>query len=363
MVRFGVEEEFMVLDRRSLEPISAGASARAALRSDAVESARAGSPVAGEASMEFLDCQVEVATSPSETLHSAGEELAAFRNTLGKFARRSEVLVSSVGTPYGSAYSSSVTPKQRYRTIANLMGGLTHEHFINGLHVHTEIRNIEERVRALNSIRPWLPVLLALTTNAPFWRTKTSGFVSWRSILLRRMPTMWCPPVFHDADDYHRRVDRLVNMGAVLDRAFISWAARVSDRYDTVEVRVFDAQLTLDDTLFAVALARSVITESPSTVHIDSEAIDASLWMAAHDGMRSHLVDPLTGEIAPAWSVAHGLLDAIKNSLVMHRDDLFVEAQVALVREQGTGADRQCAALAQSGSNGLRMLLEQSLTG
>lgn len=355
MVRFGIEEEFMVLNRRTLAPVPQGAAARAALTSQSALTSRDESP--GGASSEFLDCQVEIATSPSLTLVEAGEELEKYRRLLGGFSRRADVLVASSGTPYGYTDTLSVTAAQRYRAIADLMGGLAREHLVNGMHVHTEVVDIEDRVHALNAVRPWLPILLACTTNSPFWRKRTSGFASWRSILLRRLPTMWCPPVFRDADEYQRRVDRLVELGAVIDRASIAWAVRVSDSYDTVEVRVFDGQLTIRDTLLAAALTRAIVSERPQTLTMDSETIDASLWMAARDGMRARLIDPRTGDVAPASGVLRALIESAQGALSEYDDLDFVEHRIGRLHEFGTGADRQHDALSQGGVEGLARLL------
>lgn len=358
MVRFGVEEEFMTLHPHTLAPVPKGPAARVALHRDATASARAGASVSGDISAEFMDCQVEVATSPAQTLDDARCELTAFRASLRAYAQRADVVVCSAGAPYGDARESAVTSKSRYRAIADLMGGLTREHLVNGLHVHVEECDVEERVRALNAVRPWLPVLLALSANSPLWGGEDSGFASWRSILIRRLATMWCPPVFQDADDYQRRIDRLIDTGAVLDQASIAWAVRVSHHLDTVEVRVFDAQLTVADTLLAAALTRSLIVERPVTAPIDSEAIDASLWMAARSGMDARLIDPLTGGVASAWSILGGLRKATGDALRAHDDAEFVDAQLAVLREQGTGAARQRAALAGGGTPALRALLD-----
>ena len=241
--------------------------------------------------------------------------------------------------------------------IADFLGSLTREHLVNGLHVHTEVIGVEEQVRALNAVRPWLPVLLAATANAPFWRGQDSGFASWRSMLLRRLPTMWCPPVFQDAQDYQHRVERLVTLGAALDPASIAWAGRVSDTYDTVEVRVFDAQLTVADSLFAAALTRAIITDRPRTVALDSEAIDASLWMAARGGMRARVVDPLTGDVSPVSAVLQALCETVRNALEEHGDLEFARSRIERAQAEGSGADRQRRAVASGGALGLAGLL------
>lgn len=255
-----------------------------------------------------------------------------------------------------------ITPIPRYQVIADGMGSLANEHFVNGLHVHIEVLNADERVRALNAVRTWLPLLLALSANSPFWHGEDSGFASWRSVHLRRLSTMGCPPKFHDRADYEARIDRIIQLGAAVDRASISWAARLSENYDTVEVRVFDVQLCVDDALLLAGLTRSLIAEQPATVPQSSEAIGAALWVAAREGTSGLIINPLTGEIAPVWEVGACLVDALGNALTAHGDQSLVEDRMALLKNEGTGAERQRHAAMRGGRAGLRRLLVDSLT-
>src|SRR5690606_39523945 len=125
-------------------------------------------------------------------------------------------------------------------------------------------------------------VLLALSANSPFAGGAPAGHASWRSTLIRRLPVSWGPPPFHDADEYHRTVDRLMQMGALPARSSVSWAVRLSDRYRTVETRVCDAQLSAEDSLVRAAVTRAIVLTGERCEHPVSPAMrEASLWVAA----------------------------------------------------------------------------------
>src|SRR5690606_41912189 len=148
----------------------------------------------------------------------------------------------------------------------------------------------EARVRALLRLRERLPLLLALSANSPWANGVSAGLASWRSTLIRRLPVSWGPPAFRDADEYHRTVDRLVEMGALPARSSVSWAARLSDRYETVETRVCDTQLSPEDALLLAALTRAIVNadgnvDDPMT----PEVLDAALWLAARPGLDAQL--------------------------------------------------------------------------
>lgn len=346
---FGVEEEFFFLDRSTLAPVSLGSSARESV---------VGESLPGTVCAEFLTCQIEHATSPVVSVAEAREQLDSFRAHLARYAEHNTILGAGMGTPFGTASSSIVSDSGRYRTIARWLGDIVGEHQVNGLHVHVEIPDADDRVHALNAVRPWLPVLLALSTNSPFWHGRDTGYCSWRTILLRRFPTIGSPPPFRDADDYRAGVNRLVELGAAPDAASLAWLARISERFPTVEVRVFDAQLTAEDALLMAALTRALLTSAIAPQNdIDTDAVDTSLWMAAREGLDGRLLHPLTGGVSETRSLVQLMLRMLTPALQATGDLDFVADRLARLLADGTGADRQRRAFARDGINGLRSLL------
>lgn len=88
----------------------------------------------------------------------------------------------------------------------------------------------------MNRIRPWLPAIIALSANSLLWDDHDTGFASWRSVHFRRWPLQGCPPEFADAADYDRRVQRMVGIGSVIDTGLVTWLARLSETYPTIEL-------------------------------------------------------------------------------------------------------------------------------
>ncbi|WP_144874462.1 YbdK family carboxylate-amine ligase [Microbacterium sp. 1.5R] len=349
MARFGVEEEFFLLDGKTLLPLSMNEGTR-----DRIVGHRAG----GTVTPEFLTSQLETASAPLDTTADARVQLQGMRVAMARDAAEDHAIVAATGTPFVWSDEVVVSSSPHYDRVAALLGGLTRTHEVNGLHVHVEVHGDEERAAALNRIRAWMPALLALTGNSPFDRGVASGFASWRSILTRRLPTGWTPPHSRDYAQYRAHVDGLLALGGVTEATSIGWTARLSERYPTVEVRVCDAQLDVDDALLAVALSRALVAseELDACPEVGLDAIDASLWTAARFGQQARIVDPTTGDAAPTWDVVERMLSRIAPALTAQGDDAFVAAQLARIREQGTGAERQLRALAQGGPEGLRDL-------
>lgn len=361
MARIGIEEEFVLLDEDTLVPL--------AMSADTVARITAPRSI-GQVMPEFLTCQLECATGPVDTRADAAAQLHDLRAAVGAHAAPLHAVVASTGTPLATTRSLAVSSSAHYDAVAEQLAHITRGHVVNGLHVHVEVPDAEERVRALNRVRGWLPALLALSGNSPFAEGLPSGFASWRSILIRRLPASWTPPHFHDLDDYRAQVEQLIAVGAITEPSSLSWGVRISERFPTVEVRICDAQLDVDDTLLLAALVRAAVlgdglgvaagVDSRSAGASTVDAIDASLWTAARRGMDARLLDPTTGRVADAWAVVTRLLDVARPVLQEHGDAEFVADRLARIRVDGTGAQRQERAYAQHGLPGLSALYRRS---
>lgn len=342
---FGLEEEFMLVDPGSLEPVPEAREILESLRRDASAGA--------DGTKEFLASQVEHSSRVFSTLPEALTEITAFRDRLAATAAERGLGAASVGVPFQTTPYPLLTPGDRYEEVEHEFRSVVADHQVNGLHVHVHIPDRESGVRALNRVRPWIPVLLALSGNSPFWRGADTGFCSWRSIILRRWVTAGCPPVFEDAADYDRRLRQLVGVGGTVDVETIAWNARLSEHWPTLEFRVFDAQLDAADSVLLAGLARGLVAtaldedDAASPSAPPPELLDASLWHAARDGIDGSLVHPFTGEMVPARVVVDAMLERIRQRLEIADDLDFVTAGLDRLFRDGTGAQRQRAAHAR----------------
>jgi len=348
--RFGIEEEFVLLDAGTLSPVSAGGLRESIPPSDA-DGARF--------SAEFATSQIETATEPVRSLSEAAQQVERMRRMLAEHAP-SETVVAATGAPFTMAGPAQISSSPHYDDVSALIGRLASEHIVNGLHVHVEVSDDEERIRALRRLREALPVLLALSANSPFAGGVSSGLASWRSTQIRRLPVSWGPPAFRDADEYHRTVDQLVSVGLLPARSSVSWAVRLSDRYETVETRVCDAQLRTDDTLLLAALTRAIVVTENRVEHpMTPEMLDGSLWLAARHGMKARLPS-VHVDAETAWNAVERMLDDIGPVLDELGDAEFVRDRLDRLRMEGTGSQRQLRAYETGGAGGLARLFLQS---
>jgi len=359
----GVEEEYLLLDPQSGKPAAVADTVAAYLEGTA-HVAR------GDIQRELLSCQIETATSVCSTLTEAEESLLNFRRSLDAAARKSGVRAAATATaPRIDESYPEVTDKLRYHQLKASAKGIVADQFVNGQHVHVEVPDRETGVQVLNRIRPWLPAVVALSANSPFWQDRDSGFASWRTISYRRWPLQGCAPIFADAADYERRIQRLVDTSVIIDRGVLTWIARLSDHYPTVEVRAADVQLRASDAVLLAALIRGLVSTAAAEAgrglpcpQPDAEVLDAAVWQAGRQGMAGQLIDPLAGVLLPAEAVLEQLLRHIRPALEEAGDAEWVDASLAQIRAEGTGAERQRRAMEQGGLPALLDLYAGSLT-
>jgi carboxylate-amine ligase len=305
---------------------------------------------------DFLTSQIEINSPPTRTLDELRRSLAELRLAVSDAAERAGARLLAVGTGLVDGAYPPVADDPRFHRMVEGFGELCRSPGLNGMHVHVAVPGRELGAQVLNHLRPSLPVLQAMTTNSPFFGGVDTGYASWRSVLWTRWPTVGPPPYLADAADYDRRLAQLRQTGAMLDEPMLYWYARLSSRYPTVEVRVGDVCLGLDDAVLVAALVRGLVLTAlydvamgRSAPAIDQELLVAAHWRAARDGLEGMGVDARTGELRPAWHLLRQLVEAVGPALERHGDLPMVKILLGRLRSRGTGAARQRAAFARTG--------------
>ncbi|WP_029432463.1 glutamate--cysteine ligase [Blastococcus sp. URHD0036] len=362
MRTLGVEEELLVVDPDGvpvpLGPQALAAAARwgeaetvgehdRAARGQADDDGGGDGDPAGHLVPELKAQQIELGTRVCSDLAGVTEELRHWRG-------RADAAARAVGARVAALASSPVrvepvtTPGERYADMTETFGLTALEQLICGCHVHVSVADDEEGVVVLNRIRVWLPVLTALTSNSPFWLGRDSGYASFRSQSWNRWPSSGPTELFADAADYARVVADLVATRTIVDTGMVYFDARLSEQWPTVEVRIADVALHVEDAVTHAGLVRGLVETAARewrdgipAPDVRTEVVRASGWRAARWGMSGDLVSPATGRPAPAAEVVAALLDHVRPALADAGDDERVSAGVATILDRGTGADEQ----------------------
>ncbi|HEY0639576.1 MAG TPA: glutamate--cysteine ligase, partial [Pseudonocardiaceae bacterium] len=311
--RFGVEEEFLVVDpvSRAVVPL-AGAVLRRA-------EPCLGALVGGE----ITELQVEARSEPCRTGAELYTQLTTARQGLQAAAAAEGVRIVATGTPVlGNAVPAPVTVGPRQNLGNTTFRGLHHELSFCALHVHVELPERDRAVLASNHLRPHLPALLALAANSPYWAERDTGYASWRVMQWHRWPVAGPPPYFRSAAHYEQLVQILLDSGALVDEGTIFWDVRPSSHLPTLEVRVADVPTTVAESVLLAVLVRALVIGALAAVdrgdpgpELSPELLRLAYWRAARDGLSGHGIDVHTGRQLPTVELVWRLLSAARPAL------------------------------------------------
>ncbi|WP_326665504.1 glutamate--cysteine ligase [Streptomyces sp. NBC_00385] len=349
MVRtVGVEEELLLVDARSGEPRALSTAVLALAEN------RAAGDSAFESELHLQ--QLEFATEPRSDMRELAEEILRWRAEAAGSAARAGADVAALATA-PLPVSPAIGGGERYRWLAERFGVTTQEQLTCGCHVHVSVESDEEGVGVLDRVRPWLPVVLALSANSPFWQGQDTAYGSYRSRVWGRWPSAGPVEIFGSARRYHEQVQALVDTGVLRDEGMIYFDARLSHRYPTVEVRVADVCLDPADAVLLASLVRGLVEtaarsrragEPPDPVGVG--LLRMATWQAGRSGLEGKLLHPVTMRPEPASDVVGALLAHVHDAMEDSGDSAAAEAAVRRVMERGTGARTQRDTFARTGS-------------
>jgi len=334
----GIEEEFQILDSDSLK-----------LHSQMSKIIDGGKVFLKERIKEEMhQSMVEMGTNICENIGQARDEVSYLRQQIFELAAKEGLSVAAAGThPFSHWSEQLITPDPRYDQLIAEMKDVARSNLIFGMHVHVAIPNREEGLHVMNTARYFLPHLYALSTNSPFWEGRETGFKSFRSKVFDKFPRTGIPPYFSSVSEYDEFVNLLVKTNCIDNGKKIWWDIRLHPFYPTVEFRICDMIMTVDEVLCVASLMQCIIAKL-SKLHQKNQSfrsyrrilINENKWRAARWGVESKLIDFGRQEEVAFPVLINELLEFIDDVV----DELGCRTEVNYVYqmlEQGSGADRQ----------------------
>jgi glutamate---cysteine ligase / carboxylate-amine ligase len=350
----GVEEELMILNSGTLDLAQEIETILDAVPDD----------LPGQVKPELMQSVLEVATGICPDLACAARELALLRSAVAEIADRHGLLVAAAGThPFARWEDQLIVNRPRYQALVEELGYVARQELIFGTHVHVAIDGPDKAIYVADGVRRYLPLLLALSANSPFWRGERTGMMSARTPVFRAFPRVGIPPHYGSWEIYSRRVELMMASGAIEDYTYLWWDVRAHPNLGTVETRVFDQQTRLEHTMALAALTLSLchrlaalFEEGEPLVEAPTELVDDNKVRAALHGLEGPLVDFPQTRQAPAAEMVRHLIGELTGSAqeLGCAEDL---ARVEDLIERGTGARRQLRMYERNGD--LRALVQE----
>lgn len=361
----GVEEEYQLVNPKTRELTGRAGKVLANANEDG-----------DRIQLEMHRCQIEIATHVCQSLSELRDELRRSRATVIKSAQDDEVAVVAAGThPFSLWNEQRLTDKDRYQKLAQNLQQAIRELIIFGCHVHVGLNGTEFRDRpdialeVVNRCRLWLSPLLALTANSPFWQGNDTGYDSYRTELWCRLPTAGPPPYFWNYPDYEQFVQSLIQTNVIQDPTTLYWDIRLSNNFPTIEFRISDVCMTIDESIMLAGLVKALVRRCVDATHASepysparSELLKAAHWTAARYGISAELVDLEQSTVLPAKDCIERFMTYLQPALEAEQDWDTVAPLVQRILDDGNGASRQRAWFLETGDkrNVVDRLIEQT---
>jgi carboxylate-amine ligase len=336
----GVEEEYQIID-----PVTRD------LRSHMSKIVEGGKIFLHEqVKAEMHQSVVEVGTNVCGNVTEARKEVSFLRNKISELAANQGLLVGAASThPFSRWQDQEITDDPRYHNIVDELKDIARSNLIFGLHVHVGIENREIALQLMNQACYFLPHIYALTTNSPFWEGRNTGFKAFRAKIFAKFPRTGLPEYFDSVQSYDNYVETLIKTNCIDNPKKIWWDLRIHPFFSTIEFRICDMCLTVDETICIVAIIQAVVAKlykllmSNTSFNIYRIAlIRENKFRAARNGIEGKLIDFGRKVEVPTQELIHELLDFIDDVV----DELESRKEIDYVHQifkNGTGADQQLA--------------------
>jgi glutamate---cysteine ligase / carboxylate-amine ligase len=343
----GIEEEFQVIDPETLK-----------LKSHIQALFAEGeSRLKGQIKREMHEPVIEVGTDVCANVQEARREVTRLRCEIIQLAAENGLHIGAAGThPFTNWSDVSITDNPRYEKLVYDLQLIARANLIFGLHVHVAVEDNDARIAIMNAARYFLPHIYALSVNSPFWNGYNTGWKSFRAKIFDRFPRTGIPEVFESWHDFEDFVRTLVLTNCIDDGKKIWWDVRPHPYFPTLEYRICDVPMRIDETVCLAALFQAVtyklwkLYDRNQGWRIYRAAlIDENKQRAARFGLDGSLIDfGKKAEVA-----THLLLEELLEFIDDVLDELGSRADAEYVRQivrDRTGADRQLQVYEQTKS-------------
>ena len=350
----GIEEEFAIVDPETRQ-----------LRSHIQEILEGGKVTLKEQiKPEMHQSVVELGTEICNSIVDARAHVVDLRSKLAHLAGKAGLRIASLGThPFSHWRDQLITEGERYQEIVKDMQQLARANLIFGLHVHVGIPDRNSAIHVMNQARYFLPHIYALSVNSPFWVGQDTGLKGYRLKVFERFPRTGIPDAFESLSEYEDYCKLLVKTGCIDNPKKIWWDIRLHPFFDTLEVRVCDAQSRVDDTLAIAALIQAVVAKLFKLLRQNitfrvyrRRLLDENRWRASRYGIDGKLIDFGRETEVDTRSLLNELLEFISTEV----DELGSKREMAHIERimrEGTGADRQIATFHRT--NDMKAVVDQ----
>jgi len=345
----GVEEEYQTIDPESRD-------LRSHIHSEIISKGK--KLMEERVKAEMHQSVVEVGTSVCRDVKTAAEDVKKLRRDMIALAKENGLLLAAGAThPFSDWRTQEIYPDERYLTLVEDLQLVARTNLIFGLHVHIGVEDRETAVLIMNSARYFLPHLLALSANSPFWLGMKTGLKSYRCKVFDKFPRTNIPDAFASWAEYDNFVNLLIKTNCIDNAKKVWWDIRPHPFFNTLEFRVCDIPMRVDETIAIVALIQATVAKlykllaQNQTFRVYSRAlIMENKWRASRYGLDGKLIDFGKQEEVQERDLIREYLQFVDDVVdeLGSRDEI---SYIQTILDKGTGADRQLEVFEREGGD------------
>ncbi len=305
---------------------------------------------------EMHQSVVEVGTGVCRDIKDAAKELKALRSQIVVLAKQNDLRLAASGThPFADWRKQDIYPDERYYTIVQDLKMVARANLIFGLHVHIGVEDRETQIQLMNASRYFLPHILALSTNSPFWLGMDTGLKSYRGKVFDKFPRTNIPDYFPSWGEYETFVNILVKTNCIDNAKKIWWDIRPHPNFPTLEFRICDVPMRADETVAIAALIQATIAKLYKLLAANQSfrlyrraLIMENKWRASRYGIEGKIIDFGKQIEVPVRDLIYEYLNFVDDVV----DELGSRQEINYIHrilENGTGADRQLRIFQETG--------------
>ncbi len=305
---------------------------------------------------EMHQSVVEVGTGICHNIQEARRDVTELRRGIIGLARSNNLRLAAAGThPFSDWRNQEIYPDERYHTIVQDLKMVARANLIFGLHVHVGVEDRETAIQIMNTARYFVPHILALSTNSPFWLGMDTGLKSYRCKVFDKFPRTNIPDYFQSWGEYDSFVNLLVRTNCIDNAKKIWWDIRPHPNFPTLEFRCCDVTMRIDETIAIAALIQATVAKLYKLYSANQgfrlyrrALIMENKWRALRYGLDGNLIDFGKQCEVPVRTLLEEYMEFVDDVV----DDLGSRKEIEYIwtmMRNGSGADRQLRVFQETG--------------
>ena len=343
----GIEEEYQTIDPNTRD-------LRSHIQAEIIEKGKM--LLAERIKPEMHQSVIEIGTGICRNIKEAKEEIRSIRQQIIGLARKNGLRLAAAGThPFAQWRDQEIYPDDRYRMIVEDMKIVARANLIFGLHVHIGIEDRETAIHIMNAARYFLPHILALSANSPFWQGMDTGLRSYRCKVFDKFPRTNIPDLYSSWSEFENYVNLLIKTNCMDNAKKIWWDIRPHPHFPTLEFRICDIPMRVDETIAIAALCQAIVAklyrlheQNLSFRHYSRALIMENKWRAARYGLGGKLIDFGKQSEVPVRDLICEILEFVSD-VTGELDSKDEIAYITRILDEGSGADRQLRVFGETG--------------